>query len=156
MSWDLVINLPHLHQDYITSGSVSGDQSPVWGEGRGRLSRLRTLSEEDAPLDASASASPAYTALPPSTWQNNVSVASTTASITTSAAFQDSVTYTPTKSWRATEGKEIESRGQDSNVRISKDPLSDDSSAGSLASTMRNMKWKLNSFIWNGRIRLFP
>lgn len=35
-------------QDYITSGSASGDQSPVWGGGRGRPSRLNTLHEEDA------------------------------------------------------------------------------------------------------------
>lgn len=52
-------------QDYITSGSASGEQSPVWGERRGRLTRLRTLPEEDAPCvpDASAPASPATSTL---------------------------------------------------------------------------------------------
>lgn len=48
--------MSHHAQDYITSGSASGEQSPVWGGGRGRLSRLRTLPEEDAPP-----ASPAFT-----------------------------------------------------------------------------------------------
>lgn len=47
-------------QDYITSGSASGDQSPVWDEGRGRLMRLRTVPEEEATgLHASLSTSPA-------------------------------------------------------------------------------------------------
>lgn len=51
-------------QEYI--GSASGEQSPVWGGGRGRLPRLRTLPEEDAPPTAPASpASLASLALAP-------------------------------------------------------------------------------------------
>lgn len=58
--WSVTLAYPFLTaQDYI--GSASGEQSPVWGGGRGRLSRLLTLPEEDAAtgLEASLPASPA-------------------------------------------------------------------------------------------------
>lgn len=75
-------------QDYITSGSASGEQSPVWGGVRGRLSRLRTLPEEDAPTEAPLASPANVTPLSPAnhvpipTIANHTSEKTTNGSVT--------------------------------------------------------------------------